>query len=516
LNPPADLLLHNARVITLDRRQPRATVVAIKGNLILYVGCEEDVEALRGAETKAVDCQGQAVLPGFNDAHCHPLAFATGLLSVDCRPASVRSMGDLQHQILQRAKETPWGEWIRASGYHEFYLAEKRHPTRCDLDKAAPHHPVKLSHHSGHACVLNTLALERLNISRETPEPPGGIMERDMETGDPSGVLLEMNPWVEERMPPLSERELERGISLANEEFVSHGITSLQDASWSDSFQRWQVLRRLKEQGRLSPHLGMMIGGEEMGLFTERGLSTRSDLGIGLRLGGVKIVLHTTTGALSPPQEELNQLASRAHEAGFQLALHAIEEDEVQAAVTALEYALTQRPKADHRHRVEHCSVCPPRLMQRLRHINAIVVTQPSFLYYSGERYLATVPPHELDWLYPVGSLLRNGVRVAASSDAPVAPVNPLVGIYAAVTRTAQTGHTLLPQEGTTKRRALEMYTINSAYASFEEKAKGRIAPHRLADLVVLSEDPIEVPPEKIPEIEVTMTIIDGKVVWQR
>jgi hypothetical protein len=489
-------------------------MVAIKGNHILQVGREEDLESFKGAKTRVIDCQGKTIVPGFNDAHCHPLGLAASLLSVDCTPSSVKSIVELQAKIHQRAEQTPKGKWIRAIGYHEFYLAEKRHPNRWDLDEAAPHHPVKLSHRSGHACVLNSLALKLLGISGETPEPPGGIMERDLKTGEPNGLLLEMNPYVEKSMPPLSEEELERGIGLVNEEFLSYGITSLQDATWSDSLERWQILRGLKEREKLVPRLSMMIGADEFGEFEGRGLSTGSG-DSQLRLGGAKVVLHTTTGSLNPPQEELNQLVHRAHQAGFQLALHAVEENTVEAAIIALEYALSQTPKTDHRHRLEHCSVCPPHLVRRLRNIKATIVTQPAFLYYNGERYLATVPPDDLNWLYPIGSLFNSGLRVAASSDAPIVGLNPLVGIYAAVTRAAETGQTLLPQEGISRLEALKMYTLEAAYASFEEGLKGCLAPGKLADLVVLSDDPTKVPPEQIKEIKVVMTIVDGKVVWE-
>jgi len=515
LSSPADLLLHNAKVITLDESQPRVEMVAIKGNRILNVGREEDVESFKGARTRVVACQGKTIVPGFNDAHCHPIGLAAGLLSVDCGPSSVRSIVELQAQIRQRAKQTPKGKWIRAVGYNEFYLAEKRHPNRWDLDKAAPHHPVKLSHRSGHACVLNSLALKLLGISEETPEPPDGIIERDLETGEPNGLLFEMNPHVEKLTPPLSEEEMERGIGLANEEIISRGITSLQDATWSDSLKRWQILRGLKEREKLVSRVSMMIGIDELEEFKQRGLSTGSG-DSQLRLGGVKVILQTTTGSLNPPQEELDQLVSKAHKAGFQLALHVVEENTVEAAITALEYALSQIPKPDHRHRLEHCSVCPPHLVQRLKDIKAIVVTQPPFIYYSGERYLATMPQDDLRWLYPIGSLLSSGLRVAASSDSPVAGLNPLVGIYAAVTRAAETGQTLLPQEGISRLEALKMYTLEAAYASFEEGVKGCLTPGRLADLVVLSDDPTKVPPEEIKEIEVVMTIVDGKVVWQK
>jgi predicted amidohydrolase YtcJ len=519
LNPPADILLRNASVVTLDQAKPTAAIIAVKGNRILHVGREEEAESLIGAKTRIIDCAGKAVIPGFNDAHCHPLALAASLLSVDCGPASARSIGELQARIRQRAEQTPKGQWIRATGYHEFYLAEQRHPNRWDLDQAAPDHPVKLSHRSGHACVLNSLALKLLGIGRETTEPPGGIIERDLESGDPNGLLFEMNPYVERLMPPLSDEDLKQGIALANEEWLSHGITSLQDATWSDSLKRWQTLCRFKERRKLSPRLSMMIGTEDIGSIKEfqgKGLPKKSEPGAPLRLGGVKIVLHTTTGRLNPPQEELNDLAHQVHQAGLQLAFHVIEESEVEAALNALEYALLQAPKDDHRHRLEHCSVCPPRLVKRLKNIQAVVVTQPPFIYYSGERYLATVPPSELNWLYSIGSLLRSGLKVAASSDSPVAPSNPFIGLYAAVTRTAETGQTLLPHEGIPTSQALEMYTLNSAYASFEERVKGRLAPGYLADLALMSADPTQVPPEALKDIEVLMTMVDGEIVWQR
>ena len=516
MNPPADLLLRNASVITLDQAKPTAAIVAIRGNRIMHVGREEEAESLVGAKTKTVDCAGKAVIPGFNDAHCHPLALAASLLSVDCGPTSVRSIRELQARIRQRAEQTPQGKWIRAKGYNEFYLAERRHPNRWDLDQASPDHPVKLSHRSGHACVLNTLALKLLGIFRETAEPQGGIIERDLESGEPNGLLFEMNTYMERLMPPLSDEELERGMALANEEFLSHGITSLQDATWSDSPKRWQTLRRFKQRGELSPRISMMIGTDDLEEFEGKGLLTKSEPGATLRLGGVKIVLHTTTGQLTPPQEELNDLAYKVHKAGLQLALHVIEESEVEAAISALEHALSQTTKRDCRHRLEHCSVCPPPLVKRLKNIQAVVVTQPSFIYYSGERYVATVPSPEFNWLYPIGSLLGSGLRVAASSDSPVVPSNPFIGLYAAVTRTAETGQTLLPHESIPALKALEMYTLNSAYASFEESVKGCLAPGYLADLAVVSADPTQVPPEALKDIEALMTMVDGEIVWQR
>jgi predicted amidohydrolase YtcJ len=200
---------------------------------------------------------------------------------------------------------------------------------------------------------------------------------------------------------------------------------------------------------------------------------------------------------------------------GLQLAFHVDEAETLNAAITALEYALSKAPRPNHRHRLEHCSVCPAHLMHRLKETGAMVVTQPPFIYYSGERYLATVPPADLQCLYAIGSLRASGIRVAASSDAPVVPFNPLMGIYAAVTRRTQSRQMLLPRESISSLEALKSYTIDAAYASFEENAKGSISPGKLADMVVLSEDPATVPPDQIMKIKVFTTILDGKVVWQ-
>lgn len=511
----ADLVLYNARVITLDPKQPRAEIVAIAGNRILGVAAKRDINLFKGKETKLVDCQGGTLAPGFYDAHCHPLAFAASMLSMDCGPSSVRSIGELKAQIRQQAERLPQGTWIKGTGYNEFYLAEKRHPSRQDLDEATPYHPVKISHRSSHACVLNTLAMRLANITEETPDPPQGLIDRDWETGEPTGLLFEMNAYVEKVIPPLRRDELKKGISLANRLYISQGITSLQDASWNDVLQRWQIFQQAKEEGDLASRVSVMMGIDDLKKLAEKTLpgETNSDQ---LCLGAVKIPLNETSGSLHPSREELFQQILQAHQAGFQVALHAIEQSTVETAATTLEKVLNQIPKEDHRHRIEHCSVCPFSLIQRLGRIKAVIVTQPPFLYYSGERYLETVEAAQFRWLYPFGSLLQQGLKIAASSDSPVAPSNPLIGIYSAVTRKAETGQTLLPQECISPLQALEMYTINASYASFAEKSKGSITSGKLADLILLEDDPTQVPSEEIKDITVLMTIIDGKIVWER
>ena len=232
-----------------------------------------------------------------------------------------------------------------------------------------------------------------------------------------------------------------------------------------------------------------------------------------LRLGAVKFMLTETASGTAPSMTDFQRQLEAAHRAGYQIAIHAVTESAVRAAVTALE-ALTDSPPA-RRHRLEHCSECPPELMPRLRRAGILVVSQPPFLYYHGERYLATVAAAKQSWLYPFRSWLEGGVTVAASSDSPVVSPDPLVGIAAAVTRQAASGQTLSPAECIPAAQALAMYTANAAYTTFEENIKGTLAPGRLADLAVLSDNPLEAAPARLKDIRALATIIGGRVVWE-
>ncbi|MFC2012290.1 amidohydrolase [Chloroflexota bacterium] len=513
--PVADLILKNANVLTVDPEQPKAEAVAVKGDKILLVGGAEDLDSVSGVGTRIIDCQGKTLVPGFNDAHCHIFSFLREQIGVDLSPSSVSSISDIKAAIHNKAQKIPWGQWIRGNGYNDFYLAGKRHPTRWEIDEVAPHHPVVLAHRSLHACVLNSLALALAGITRETEEPPGGHIDRDLGSGEPNGLLFDMLGYIREKvMPSISEAELDEGITLASQHYLSQGITSLQDATVVNDLSRWRRFQHFVETGRLKSRLSMMAGIEVINQFQEAGLSPGSG-DIHLRLGGAKLVPNEIPGHLYPPQPEFNRLVLEAHRAGFQVAIHASRWETVEAAITALGNAQSQIPRPDTRHRIEHCSECPPHLLGRLKELQAVVVTQPPFVYYSGERYLATVPADRQPWLYRIRSLLDGGLVVAASSDSPIVPANPLVGVYAAVSRQVESGQLLLPEERISAAQALAMYTINAAYATFDEGIKGSITPGKLADMVILSADPTAVPPERIKDIRVEMTILGGEVVWE-
>jgi len=500
----------------MEPRWPQAQAVAVQGDRILAVGSDAEVRHYVGPQTEVVDCRGRAVLPGFIDAHCHVLAYAASLLSLDCSPAAVSSIADIQAALHRQAQAVPAGHWIRAVGYSEVDLAEGRHPTRWELDAAAPDHPVRLIHRSGHACVLNSLALRLCGIGSETEEPGGGYLERDLSTGEPTGLLLEMNELVERAVPPLSYEQLAQGVGLASGRFLAAGVTSVVDATHTSGATDWELLRRLRRDGHLLPRLTAMVGFEhrEEAAGWEKDSSLRLRSGQALELGALKIAVKELGEAIYPEEDALGEMVMEAHAQGWQVAIHAVEERAVAAAANALAGAVAQLPRPDHRHRIEHCGLCSPAVAARIGAAGLMVVSQPAFLYHNGERYLRQVAPQKQAYLYPLRSLQGAGVRLAAGSDCPVVPPEVIPGLYGAVARRSQGGRRLPGEEALSMGEALTMYTSAAAYASFAEGERGSIAPAKLADVVVLSGDPTVCPPDELLGLRPEMTIVGGQVVW--
>lgn len=512
----ADLILIKGNIITLDPLIPKAAWLSIKNSIIIGIGDGEDWKDYYNRDSKIIDCGEKTILPGFIDAHLHLMSYAESLMTLDLffnnRPHTI---SDIKSMIHNYSRDLSPGIWIFGKGYNEFYLDEKRHPNRWDLDEAATHHPIKLTHRSGHAHVLNSLGLKLVGISKTTPDPKGGIIERDLKTGEPTGLLYEMGRFLSEHIPPLSDRELEQGIMKASDKLVACGITSVHDASYGNDIARYRRIESFKKRGLFIPRLRMMIGMKSLDEYLGQDFSGYSNKNQ-LRIDGVKIILDETTGSLIPSKSELNEMVLKIHRGGMQVSIHAIEENAIEAACESIAFALNKIPKRDHRHRIEHCSVCPPWLAKKISSLEIVVVSQPSFLCFSGDRYLKTVSNHLLKHLYPFRSLLNEGIMLAASSDCPIAPPDPLIGISTAVARKAQTGDIVVPEECISVMDALELYTKNAAFVSFEENAKGTVSPGKLADLVILNTDPTLLPRDEIKDIEVEMTIIDGKVVWDK
>lgn len=508
-----DLILANVNAITMDPESPAATLVAITGDRISAVSSEEGPGLLRGPRTEILDCGGKTLVPGFIDAHCHIHAYAESLVSLSLSSREgIRSISDIQARIRDSCKSRPPGTWVRGKGYNEFYLAEGRHPDRRDLDAAAPLHPVKLTHRSGHAHVLNSLALRKAGLSAETGDPPEGFIDREPTTGEPTGILYGMGAFLSGKIPFVEEADIEQGLVRANERILACGITSVQDASSANDPGHWRRYEDWKIRGIFQPRLSMMLGLKAF----EAHRSIQSDVSNSeLRLSGVKILLGRVSGTLHPGREELHAAVAAIHSAGLQAVIHAIEEPEIEAACDAVDDALSRRPRPDPRHRIEHCSVCPPRLLRRIADLGITVVTQPSFVYFSGDRYLKTVPADQYAHLYAIGSMMRQGLRVGFGSDFPIADANPMVGVQAAVTRMTEADNAVLPPERISVSDALRAYTLGSAAACFEEGIKGSITPGKLADLVLLSEDPRTTDPRHIKDIRAVMTLLGGRIVWK-
>ena len=519
-------------MLTLEPGQRRAEAVGVRAGAIVAVGRRADMAHLIGPGTPTVDCQGMTLLPGFVDAHCHLLATAAALQGLDCSPQAVSTIADLQRIIRQQAEVTPQEGWVRGFGYDDLAFKERRHPTRWELDFVAPHHPVRLDHRTGHATVMNSLGLRLAGIQQDTPDPVDGVIDRDEATGEPSGLLLEMSGFLQDRLGILkTNAEFEEGVSRLDRMLLSYGITSVQDAGPNNNLDRWDSFGSLQASGRLSCRVTMMAGAPYLHDFLADGCNY-SDGDPQLRLGHAKVMLTLTTGTLQPDIETLRQIVKRAHGAGFPVAVHAVDQEAVAAAAQVLlenhleliskrGFASGEtpgRPVAGDR--IEHCAECPPQLAAQIARSGATVVTQPGFIFWNGGDFRERVDPSLLGDLYPVNRLVRSGVKVAFGSDSPVIDPNPWPAIYSAVTRATSSGAELYPAGPAATQRvsveaALRMYTVAGARVEGSQNLKGTIRRGKLADLVLVDKDPTKVELSSLKDIRPVLTVLGGKVVWE-
>lgn len=508
--PTADLLLYGGRILTLSLTRPTAEAIAIANGKILAIGKERDLRVLTSPRTQKISCASRTVIPGFIDPHLHLFAWASRLCGVDVTTA--RSIADIQASLTDRTVHLPPGTWLRGYSYDEFFLREKRHPTRIDLDTVSSHHPIILRHRTGHAAVLNSIALQCIGIDRSFTPPAGGVVERDLVTHEPTGVVYELEKFLRTVIPPLPVDEFMTAVQQVSNELLRQGVTSFHDAGAGNTPEDFALFRRLRDNGIIESRATVMIGSDSLPQIMAAGLMPFGGDEY-VRLGSVKIMLHEGGGEVYPPPDELNERVWQAHRHGFQVALHAVEEGPICAALEAIATALHRQPRADHRHRIEHCALCPPSFIDKLVDTGTVVVMQPGFLHFYGEKYRAEIDPDVHDWLYRTKSFLAAGVPIAGSSDCPIAPLSPLLSLQIAMTRKTQEGYVLTPYEQLLLNDALTLFTSAGAWLSFEESYKGKIMPGMLADLAVIDGDLVKTPTEEIGKLKVGMTIVGGQVV---
>jgi len=518
----ADLVLMDGNVLTMGSSQPSAEAVAVKKDRIVKVGTNEEIRRWIGDDTKVIDLQGRTVVPGLTDSHIHVGDFGKFLMWIDLKDAD--SIQEMQRRIRERAQKISKERWIIGSGWDQARFAEKRYPNRRDLDEASPDNPVILYHQCGRVCVVNSKALELAGVTKETRAPSGGKIEKAAESGEPTGILREKaTDLVWKTIPEPSEEEVMEGASLACKKIVEAGVTSIHWIVTSST--EVQIIQRLRAENKLPLHVYTIIPANLLDQTNSSGSGDNNDRNLGVKVF-VDGSLAAHTAALREPysddpeskgqllysQHEMDALVAKAHKANFRLVMHAMGDQAINITLTAIEKALREAPRKDHRYRLEHASVLNSELIQRIKELGMMVSVQPKcvlseFSVWSAVERLGS---ERARWLYPLKTLIKEGIRVAGGSDCPMEPLSPLQGIQAAVTRQ------FFPEEQITVDEALRMYTINAAYASFEETVKGSIEEGKLADLTVLSGDPTAVPPSKIGDIKVKMTIIGGKVVYQK
>jgi predicted amidohydrolase YtcJ len=526
-----ELIVHNGNILTMDARQPRAEAIAIAGERILAAGSEVDILDFAGAGTKKVDLAGQTVVPGFIDGHCHPAySGRRHLRFIDC---DLRSIAAIQDAVRKRAANTPPGEWVVGFKYDDTKTAERRFITREDLDAAAPDHPVYIGHRGGHTGYVNSLALSKAGIAENSPDPEGGRFVRDPTTGRLNGRLLERAAETFENTIPAfgttSRDEDRAAVKLITQMFAKAGVTSSTDAYGTpDDLRAYQDAR---EAGGLSTRIYCMIGYAHLDRMIAAGVRT----GFGddwIRVGGMKATcdgsISERTARMSQPYvgrpddfgmivadaEELYTHARKAHDAGWQVGIHANGDVGIGMVLDLYERLQREQPRRDPRFRIEHCTVIDDGLVRRMKALGVIPTPFSTYVYFHGEK-MQEYGEERLDSMFALRSFLDAGIRPTMASDYPPGPFEPMMALQSMVTRTDITGKAWGPRQKITIEEALRVCTLNGAYASFEEHEKGSLEPGKLADLVVLGRDPLVEDPASLVTIPVERTMVGGRWVYE-
>lgn len=540
--PYPDLILFNGKIRSLTSSGVVDEAVACAGGRIVARGKSDEIRRLAGPDTQSIDLKKRTATPGLTDTHVHLAEKGTAEKElVDCRDfyTDVHSVPDILERLAKRASGLPKGSWIVAHGspMQDFRLKDKRFPDRNDLDRVLPDYPVSISF-GAHITVGNSKALALADITRETPDPPGGAIRRDPQSGEPTGELHERAQLILKKVTAeFDYLQLKDGILFALGQCLERGVTTIHDIVRSGEPVR--AYQELFREGKLHARVSLLprvieshIGSKSL---IELGLTT----GFGnewLRIGGVKMSIDGgitgrnacfyepyeddphNCGIIRIEQDELNEAILNCHKAGLRCCVHAIGDRAFDMALDAYENAIQKSPRKDHRHRIEHMGnwLSTPERMQRIVRSGIIAIPNISIGYYVGDAILDCLGEKRLAKSFPFRTLLKNGVIIAGGSDAPgYWPVDPLRDIAACVSRKMRWGEVLVPEERISVSEAFAMHTTTAAFVGFEENDKGTLEVGKLADIAVLAEDPFETPGERIKDIKVEMTIVGGEVKYE-
>jgi predicted amidohydrolase YtcJ len=530
-----DLVIVNASIHTMDIRLPQAHAVAIWGNRIAAVGSSEEIRALANSKTRLVDAQKRLVLPGFNDAHVHFLTGGFSLSNVDLRDA--QSPAELAQRLGDYARNQPKGRWILGGDWDHERWPGAPLPTREMIDEATPDNPVFVNRLDGHMALANSLALRLAGVTKATADPPGGLLVRDAKTGEPTGILKDAAEALIERVIPERMTEEKRAAARAASEYAARcGVTSLTDMSSGEDVGVYQYLARRGELKTRIYAIRSIVSWEVLGKSGVRA-AFGDDM---IRIGGLKGFADGSLGSSTAlffepyadaptnrgllfdqmlPEGIMLQRVEAADKLGLQVMIHAIG-DEANWRILEIYRQVTEKNGArDRRFRIEHAQHLRASEVPRFAQQKVIASMQPYHAADDGRWCKKRIGAERTKGTYAFRSLLDSGAVLAFGSDWTVAPLNPLTGIKAAVTRQTLDGkhpNGWVPEQRISVDEAVRAYTVGSAYAEFTDKVKGTIMPGQLADIVMLDRDIYGIDPSKLDQARVVLTIVDGKVVYER
>jgi predicted amidohydrolase YtcJ len=531
--PAADLIILNAKVWTVDKTHPTAQAVAVLGDRIVAVGSNGDVEAWHGVRTRTIDASGKLLLPGFNDSHVH---FVDGGLSLDSVQLNdATSAAEFARRIAEQVKKTPKGEWVTSGDWDETKWTPAAMPSKELIDPVSPDTPVFVSRYDGHMALANSVTLRLSGITAQTPDPPGGVIVHDAH-GNPTGALKDAAmDYVYKIAPPLSHDKRLRAVKRALAHAASLGVTSVQHMN--PEYADIAVYSELLERGELTARIyaAPLITGVDDQLK----IGVRHAFGGPyLRIGALKAYADGSLGSSTAyffepfsnqpnnhgllsdemhPVSLMQDRMLRADAAGLQICTHAIGDQGISTILDLYREVVKAHGESDRRFRIEHAQHMAAKDFDRFAQLHVIASVQPYHAIDDGRWAEERIGHDRASRTYAFRTFLNHGVRLAFGTDWNVAPLNPMLGLYAAVTRATLDGKTpngWFPEQKLTVAEAVEAYTMGSAYAEFLENDKGSITPGKLADMVLLSDDVFSIDPAKIRDVKVMTTFVGGKIVW--